>query len=83
MSQVPDHAPAFVSVVNEFPEDLHEAMTGFIADHPQWDQYRLMQSALAGFLFQHGCQERAVVRHYLNGLFRRDPAVTDAQPSWG
>ena len=37
MSQVPDHPPAFVSVVNEFPEDLHEAMAGFIADHPQWD----------------------------------------------
>ena len=46
-------------------------------------QYRLMQSALAGFLFQHGCQERAVVRHYLNGLFRRDTAVTASQPNWG
>lgn len=82
MSQVPDHAPAYVSVVNEFPEDLHQAMTGFIADHPQWDQYRLMQSALAGFLFQHGCQDRSVARHYLDGLCRRGPAVSSAQSRW-
>ncbi|MBM5824915.1 MAG: DUF2811 domain-containing protein [Cyanobacteria bacterium M_surface_10_m2_119] len=75
MSQIPDHAPAYVSVVNEFPQDLYEAMTGFIAAHPQWDQYRLMQSALAGFLFQQGCQERAVAQHYLNGLFRRESNV--------
>jgi hypothetical protein len=83
MGQIPDHAPAFVSVVNEFPEDLHEAMTGFIADHPQWDQYRLMQAALAGFLFQQGCQERSVVRHYLNGLFRREPQQNTSQPQRG
>ena len=36
------------------------------------NQYRLMQAALAGFLFQHGCEDRAVARHYLDGLFRRD-----------
>ena len=35
----------------------------------------LLQAALAGFLFQHGSQDRAVARHYLNGLFRRDPAT--------
>ena len=80
MGQIPDHAPAFVSVVNEFPEDLHQAMGRFIGDHPQWDQYRLMQAALAGFLFQQGCQERAVVRHYLDGLFRRDPQPSTIPP---
>lgn len=26
-----------------------------------------MQSALAGFLFQQGCQDKSVVRHYLDG----------------
>ena len=74
LSQVPDHAPAFVSVENQFPQDLYDAMGDFIRRHPQWDQYRLMQSALAGFLFQQGCQDRAVARHYLDGLFRRDSA---------
>lgn len=73
MSQIPDHAPHFVSVVNEFPEDLYDAMRHFVSAHPQWDQYRLMHAALAGFLFQHGCGDRAVARHYLDGLFQRAP----------
>lgn len=71
MLQIPDHAPNTVSVENQFPEDLYDAMREFVRLHPQWDQYRLMQAALAGFLFQHGCQDRAVARHYLDGLFRR------------
>ena len=79
MSQIPDHAPRFVSVVNEFPEDLFAAMRSFVSDHPHWDQYRLMHAALAGFLFQHGCNNRAVARHYLDGLFR----PTAQQPAPG
>jgi hypothetical protein len=74
MRQIPDHAPQFVSVENQFPEDLYDAMREFVRVHPQWDQYRLMQAALAGFLFQHGSQDRAVARHYLDGLFRRHDA---------
>ncbi len=72
MSQIPDHAPRSVSVENQFPEDLFDAMREFVRVHPQWDQYRLMQAALAGFLFQQGCQDRAVARHYLDGLFHRE-----------
>lgn len=71
MTTIPDHLAPHVSVENQFPEDLFQAMAAFIDAHPEWDQYRLMQSALAGFLFQQGCQEPAVVQHYLNGLFRR------------
>ena len=77
--QAPELLPAYVSVVNEFPEDLYDAMREFVRSHPQWDQYRLMQASLAGFLFQHGCPDRAVARHYLDGLFRRqqpDPTAT-------
>lgn len=72
MSPIHDHLPAHVSIVNEFPEDLYEAMGEFISGHPNWDQYRLLQAAVAGFLFQHGCKDRAVSRHYLNGLFQRE-----------
>ena len=71
MSQTPDVAPAYVSVVNDFPEDLYDAMRNFVRSHPHWDQYRLMQVAVAGFLFQQGSRERAVARHYLDGLFDR------------
>jgi hypothetical protein len=70
MTLIPDHAPRSVSVENQMPEDLFEAMRTFISSHPEWDQYRLMQAALAGFLFQQGCNDRAVARHYLDGLFR-------------
>jgi hypothetical protein len=79
MSQIPDHLPAHVSIVNEFPEDLYEAMREYISGHPNWDQYRLLQAAVAGFLFQHGSKERAVTRHYLDGLFQRDTGSA-AQP---
>ena len=71
MSQTPEVAPSHVSVVNEFPEDLYDAMRNFVRSHPHWDQYRLMQVAVAGFLFQQGSRERAVARHYLDGLFDR------------
>ena len=71
LEQVPDAMKTHVSVENQFPADLFDSMVGFIETHPQWDQYRLMQSALAGFLFQQGCQDRPVVRHYLNGLFHK------------
>jgi len=81
MLQTPDHAPNSVSVENQFPEDLYDAMREFVRLHPQWDQYRLMQAALAGFLFQHGCQDRAVARHSLDGLFRRqDPSGRLTEP---
>ncbi len=76
--QAPGHAPAYVSVVNELPEDLYDAMREFVRTHPQWDQYRLIQASLAGFLFQHGSTDRAVSRHYLDGLFRR--GETSARP---
>lgn len=60
-----------VSVENQLPEDLHRALGPFIDEHPQWDQYRLVQAAIAGFLIQQGCKERAVVQQDLRGLFRK------------
>lgn len=63
-----------VSLETEIPEALFEGMREFIQGHPHWDQYRLLTSALAGFLFQNGCTDRCVTQHYLNGLFLRpDP----------
>jgi hypothetical protein len=37
-----------VSLEAEVPEALFDGMREFIRNHPQWDQYRLMQAALAG-----------------------------------
>lgn len=58
-----------VSLRAEVPESLLVAMRTFIDHHPNWDQYRLVQAALAGFLVQHGSQDRAVTRCYLANLF--------------
>jgi hypothetical protein len=44
-------------------------MRGFIEQHPNWDQYRLFQAALAGFLVQNGLGDREVTRCYLANLF--------------
>jgi len=75
MVAIPESMPAHVSMEDELPQDLYDSMVQFIGNHPDWDQYRLVQSAIAGFLHQQGCQDRAVVRHYLNGLFRRPAQV--------
>lgn len=65
------HRDPFVSLEAEVPEVLFDGMREFLAHHPQWDQYRLISSALAGFLFQNGCADQGVTQHYLNGLFLR------------
>ena len=58
-----------VSLRAEVPEHLLRAMGQFIERHPNWDQYRLFQAALAGFLVQNGVQNRGVTRCYLANLF--------------
>jgi len=63
-----------VSLEAEIPEVLFDGMREFIRRHPHWDQYRLVSSALACFLFQNGCTDRNVTQHYLNGLFLRQEA---------
>jgi hypothetical protein len=63
--------PARVSLEAEVPEVLFEGMRHFIHSHPHWDQYTLITSALAGFLFQNGCGDSGVTQHYLDGLFLR------------
>ena len=63
--------PAYVSLEAEIPEVLYRGMKDFIGEHPSWDQYRVMSSALAHFLFQNGSDDRAVTERYLDDLFIR------------
>lgn len=58
-----------VSFQAEVPEALLASMNSFIEQHPNWDQYRLFQAALAGFLVQNGLGDREVTRCYLANLF--------------
>tara|TARA_Y100001968_G_C19368257_1_gene723723 strand:+ start:853 stop:1152 length:300 start_codon:yes stop_codon:yes gene_type:complete len=60
-----------ISLEVEMPESLYQGMHAFIHSHNDWDQYKLVSSALANFLFQNGCEDRAVTEHYLDDLFCR------------
>ena len=61
-----------VSFPTEMPLPLQQAMTRFIEGHPNWDQYRLVQAALAGFLVQNGIESREITRVYVGNMFRRE-----------
>ncbi len=67
----PSSNSSYVSLETEIPEALYRGMRQFIATNPNWDQYRVMSSALANFLFQNGCEDRVVRECYLNELFAR------------
>ncbi len=58
-----------VSFIQEIPEYLQEAMSTFIDKHPNWDQYRLMQAAISGYLLQKGGDSREIHRLYFKSMF--------------
>ena len=76
MSQQPESMAvgddSVVSFQTEMPLQLQQAMTRFIEGHPNWDQYRLVQAALAGFLVQNGIESREITRVYVGNMFRRE-----------
>ncbi len=65
-------ADGIVSFHAELPVPLKEAMASFIEKHPNWDQYRLIQAALAGFLVQNGIESREITRLYVGKMFRSE-----------
>ena len=67
-----------VSFQTEMPLPLQQAMTRFIEGHPNWDQYRLVQAALAGFLVQNGQASREITRVYVGNMFRRESLIKGA-----
>ena len=70
-----------VSVRADVPAGLLSSMQVFIESHPNWDQYRLVQAALAGFLVQNGCRSREVTRCYLANLFPGQRGFTSVAPA--
>ncbi len=76
-----DEEEGMVSLLAEVPEPLLQAMRRFIDDHPNWDQYRLFQAALAGFLVQHAPGDRAITRCYLANLFPSSARFQSSTPA--
>ncbi len=58
-----------ISFKCELHENLQEAMKDFIEKHPNWDQYRIIQAAIAGFLMQNGFHNRHLTRLYIGNMF--------------
>ena len=61
--------PSRVSLETELSENLYETMKDFVLRNPTWDQYKLINSALATFLVQNGCTDSSVSEIYINQLF--------------
>jgi len=53
----------------ELPVDLARALESYVAQRPGLDPARLLQTALAQFLVQHGGARPEVRELYLDGLF--------------
>ncbi len=60
-----------ITLETEISQELYLGMKEFISTNPHWNQASLISSALATFLFQNGCEDRAVTERYLNDLFGR------------
>ena len=61
-----------ISFKCDLQENLQQAMNKFVEDHPNWDQYRIIQAAIAGFLMQKGFQNRDLTRLYIGKMFSMD-----------
>ena len=58
-----------ISFKCELQENLQKAMNEFVEKHPYWDQYRILQAAIAGFLMQKGFHDRNLTRLYIGNMF--------------
>ena len=58
-----------ISFKCELQENLQKAMKEFVEAHPNWDQYRILQAAISGFLMQKGFHSRHLTRLYLGNMF--------------
>ena len=68
-SKVLNHKDEVISFKCELQENLQKAMKEFVEEHPNWDQYRILQAAIAGFLMQKGFQNRDLTRLYIGNMF--------------
>ena len=58
-----------VSFIQEIPEYLKEAMSDFMDKYPNWDQYRLIEAAIAGYLLEKGVESREINSLYSKSMF--------------
>ena len=64
-----DQKESIVSFIEDVPAYLNEAMRKYIDDHPNWDQHRLMQAAISGYLLEKGVTSLEMRRFYTQSMF--------------
>ena len=60
-----------ISFKFEIPENLQLAMHDFIEQRPNWDQYNIIQAAIAEFLMDRSPYSRDLMRLYKSITFDR------------
>ena len=60
---------SIVSFIEDVPVYLKDAMRNFIDEHPNWDQHRLMQAAISGYLLEKGVTSLEMRRFYSQSMF--------------
>ena len=58
-----------VSFIEDVPVYLNDAIRKFIDDHRNWDQHRLMQAAISGYLLEKGVTSIEMRRFYSQSMF--------------
>ena len=69
LAEFDQDSDGIISFHVDLPAPLQLAMKHFIDKYPNWDQYRLIQAALAGFLVQNGVETRSITRLYVGNMF--------------
>ena len=64
-----DQNESIVSFIEDVPAYLNDAMRKYIDDHPNWDQHRLMQAAISGYLLEKGVTSLEIRRFYSQSMF--------------
>ena len=60
---------SIISFIEDVPVYLNDAIRKFIDEHPNWDQHRLMQAAISGYLLEKGVTSIEMRRFYSQSLF--------------
>ncbi len=68
---------SIISFQSKLPVSLQKSMNCFIAKYPNWDQYRLIKAAIAGFLVQNGFDSRSITRLYISNMFHHSLLIDD------
>ena len=66
---IDDQNESIVSFIEDVPAYLNDAMRKYIDDHPNWDQHRLMQAAISGYLLEKGVTSLEIRRLYSQSMF--------------